>query len=387
MPKLPVIIASLLLCGFASRCPAQGGPPATNVRVAEVKQESLAQLREVTGEVRALRRSFLAAQEAGLVLEMLADEGQRVEKDAILVRLDDAIALIDEGRERAAVDAAKSIVSEREADAALAARERERIEGMANRGSANVNEVDERKTRESMTIARAAEAKANLALANAQLARATQKRERMTIRAPFAGRIVKKRTEIGQWADVGTEVLDLIALDEVEVRLSVPESLISNISSGDGDIRVRVSALGLDVVGKVLAIVPDADPLSRAFPVRVIVKNDGERLRPGMSVTGLLPSGAKEMVLTLPKDAVLRDDAGEYVFINADGSAVPARVKTLFAIGDQVAVRAAGLTAGAKVVVGGNERLFPGMPIADVNAPPAPAPAGKPDAPAGEKAT
>jgi RND family efflux transporter MFP subunit len=314
---------------------------------------------------------------------MLADEGQRVEKNAVLVRLDDAIALIDEAKERAAVEAAKAIVSEREADAALAARERERIEGMASRGSANVSEVDEKKTRESTTIARAIEAKANLALANATLARATQKRERMTIRAPFTGRIVKKRTEVGQWADSGTEVLDLIALDEVEVRLSVPETLIGNISSGDGDIRVRVSALGLDVIGKLLAIVPDADPLSRAFPVRVIVKNEGERLRPGMSVTGLLPSGVKELVLTLPKDAVLRDDAGEYVFMNAGGSAVPARVKTLFAVGDHVAVRSASLTAGAKVVVGGNERLFPGMPITDVDAPPAPpaapsAPAAKP---------
>ncbi len=384
MPRLPHIAASLFLCGIASLGLAQGGPPATSVRLAEVKQESLAQLREVTGEVRALRRSLLAAQEAGLVLELLADEGQRVEKNAVLVRLDDAIALIDEAKERAAVDAAKAIVSEREADAALAARERERIEGMASRGSANVSEVDEKKTRESTTIARAAEAKANLALVSAQLARATQKRERMTIRAPFTGRIVKKRTEVGQWADAGTEVLDLIALDEIEVRLSVPETLIGNISSGDGDIRIRVSALGLDVVGKLLAIVPDADPLSRAFPVRVVVKNDDERLRPGMSVTGLLPSGAKETVLTLPKDAVLRDDAGEYVYMNAGGSAAPARVKTLFAIGDQVAVRSAALTAGAKVVVGGNERLFPGMPIADVNAPPAP-PASKPAAPASDK--
>ncbi|MDX2116591.1 MAG: efflux RND transporter periplasmic adaptor subunit [Planctomycetota bacterium] len=380
-------LSTVVLAGsFAVAAPAfaQGGPQASMVRLGDVKQESLAQLREVTGEVRALRRSALAAQEAGRVLEVLVDEGGRVEKDAPLVRLDAALAKIDVNRERASLAAARATLAEREADAAWATRDRERIEDMSKRGSANVSELDEKKTRESTTAARVAEAKASVALAEANVARAEEKLARMSIVAPFAGRIVKKKTEVGQWADAGTELLELVALDELEVRLSVPEQLAPSLAAADVSVRVRVPAIAGEVTGKVLAIVPDADPLSRVFPVRVLVKNEGERLRPGMSVTGLVPTGGTEQVLTVPKDAVLRDDAGEYVFINAGGTAAPARVRTLFAIGERLAVKAANLAPGAKVVTGGNERLFPGMPIADADAPP-PAASSAPEAPSAGK--
>jgi len=378
-----LVLAAGLSLAATGRAFAQDGPPVSMVRLGEVKQETLAQVREVTGEVRALRRSALAAQEAGRVVEMLADEGKRVEKDAPLARLDAALARIEVEHEKAALDAARATLAEREADAAWAKRDHERIDDMARRGSANVSEIDEKKTREATTAARVAEAKASLALAEANLARAKEKFERMTIVAPFAGRIVKKMTEIGQWAEIGTEVFELVALDELEVRLNVPEQLAAGVSGTDAEVRVRVPAIGGEIMGKVLAIVPDADPLSRVFPVRVLVKNEGERLRPGMSVTGLVPTGGMEQVLTVPKDAVLRDDAGEYLYMDGGGSAVPMRVRTLFAAGDRLAVKANGLAPGTKVVTGGNERLFPGMRIVDAEAPPA-APQGAGDGTPGE---
>ena len=54
---------------------------------------------------------------------------------------------------------------------------------------------------------------------------------------------------------------------------------------------------------------------------------------------------------------------------------MPARITPLFAVGDRVAVRAPQLTDGAKLIVEGNERLFPTQPIKIVNEQPAGAPA------------
>ncbi len=119
-----------------------------------------------------------------------------------------------------------------------------------------------------------------------------------------------------------------------------------------------------------LGFLPEADRLSRLVPLRVVLPNEKELLRPGMSITGLVATGKSAPTVTVSKDGVLRDDAGEFLFFDAGGSAVPVRVRTRFGIGDRVAVEA-NLPPGANVIVQGNERLFPGQPVMVVGAPPA----------------
>ena len=92
----------------------------------------------------------------------------------------------------------------------------------------------------------------------------------------------------------------------------------------------------------------------------VEINNEEERFKPGMSVVGLAPTGEDVDVLTVHKDAILRDNAGAYVFYDAGSTAMAARVTELFPIGDFMAIRSAGVQPGTMVVVEGNERLYPG---------------------------
>jgi len=77
---------------------------------------------------------------------------------------------------------------------------------------------------------------------------------------------------------------------------------------------------------------------SRLFPIRVAIPNPGELAQPGMTVVGMVPVGRKMPRLTIHKDAILRDDAGEFVYFDAGGMAMPARVRTRFSIGDRVVI-------------------------------------------------
>jgi hypothetical protein len=97
-----------------------------------------------------------------------------------------------------------------------------------------------------------------------------------------------------------------------------------------------------------------------------------------MSITGLVPTGSEEPSLTIHKDAILRNEMGEFVFFDAGGVAAMAQIRSLFPVGDRMAIEAEALQAGAKVVTQGNERMFPGQPLI----PAAAIPGGAGEAPA-----
>jgi len=353
--------------GVCAQPPA--GPPPANVRLDAVKNDVVEQLREVTGELRSPRRSLVAAQQAGRVVEMSLQDGDAVKAGQVIARLDDTLAKLTAHREEATLAARRSAIAERESLLERAKRDLTRVNDIAARGSATTNEMDDAKTNVALVEARLAQAKSEQTGAEQELDLARERLLQMVVTAPFDGRVVRKATEVGQWLRAGDWVVEIVALDQVEARLDVPESLVARLpatpsaESSAMVIRVRVRALDREFEGTLAQIVPDADPLSRLFPVRVLIDNKDQRLRPGMSVVGLVPTGKREPTLTVHKDAVNRDDAGEFVYFDAGGTAAVARVRTLFAVGDRVAVQSDGLPPEAKVVVEGNERLNPGRAL------------------------
>jgi multidrug efflux pump subunit AcrA (membrane-fusion protein) len=93
-----------------------------------------------------------------------------------------------------------------------------------------------------------------------------------------------------------------------------------------------------------------------------------------MSITGWVPTGQSSERLTLSKDALLRNDAGPYVYVarrsapQGPHAAVPTPVEVLFASKDRFVVRTQGIAPDDLIVVEGNERLFPMAPITPVAA-------------------
>ncbi len=364
--RLMCLVGGLVLASVAAHAHAQGPPPASVVTDG-VRQETIEQLRGVTGEVRTRRRSQLAAEESGLVVGLDLEAGDDVEKGQLIARLDDTIARLEVDRAKARVDVYAAQVAQRQAELSRSQRDLERIERLDTQGSASISELDEARTRLASDESLLAQAEADAAVARAELALAEQRLEDLQIRAPFAGRIVRRETELGQWLATGDPVVELVSLRDIEAWVDVPERVVGRLrelrQGGPLDVEIRVNALGASVPGRVVGIVPEGDPLSRMFPVRLSVENQDEALKPGMSVIAMVPTSVRAPTTTIHKDAILRDDAGEYVYFDAGGMAMVARVERLFAVGDRVAIRPGQLRPGMRLIVEGNERLFPTQPL------------------------
>jgi RND family efflux transporter MFP subunit len=370
------LLAALLLAP-ASRGQSGGMPPSP-VMVEEARLETAEQWREVTGELRAARRALLATEEEGLVVALELQEGDQVKAGQVVARHRDTRAKLDVARAEADLAVKAAMVAEREADIDKARRDVARMEELQARSSAAGAEVEDKKILLKAAEARLTAAKADVDSARSALDWAKERMARMVISAPFAATVTMKRTEVGQWVKQGESLVEVVALDQIDARLDVPEAYINQLAASHAPVRIRLTSTGEIVEAPVSAIVPDADQRSRLFPVRVRVQNPGERLRPGLSVVALVPTGKNEPTLTVPKDAILRNDAGEYVLFNAGGTAAPAPVKSLYPVGERMAVSSTALRPGVQVIVEGNERLFPGMPIAPTVRP------GKTPAAAGE---
>lgn len=348
--------------------------PAANVRIDAARSEPLETWRETTGQIRASRRSVLAAEEEGLVSEVLVREGDRVEAGQVIARLDDKRAALELRRSEAVLASVKALVSEREALLENARRDLERVQQTYDRGGGNEREIDQARTNLQAAEARLSAAEADVVLNEVLVDLARTRLEDMVVKAPFAGRIVRRNAEAGQWLGRGDTVAEIVSLGTVEAWIDVPERLVARLTQDGGRVRVRVPATDKELEATSFTIVPDADPRSRLFPVRIVLENADEQLRPGMSAIGLTPTGVTEAMMTVHKDAMLRDDAGEFVYFAVPGqeggyAAAPARVTRLFAAGDRVAIRVGALPPGAMVVVEGNERMFPMQPLNILNLP------------------
>jgi RND family efflux transporter MFP subunit len=382
-------VALIVWAGFGmigSTALAQGGPPPAQVFVETAGLEELVDARGVTGEIRSRRRAELAAQVAGLVMELEVEEGDAVTKGSVVATLDDERALAVLDRAKAEIETAQAEVEQRTAELDEAERDLERLRELEERGSMNPAEMDGAVTLVASRRALLAAARADLQTARADLRLAERELRDMTIEAPFDGRVVVKHTEIGEWLGVGDPVVTIVSLTELEARIDVPESFLWALESSDDPVQLRLPAVQGAMEAEVIRVVPEADSLSRLFPVRLKVKDPEGVLRPGMSLTAMVPTGRKEALLTVSKDAILRNAAGEYVYINSGGVAAVAPIERRFAVGDRVVIRSPMVREGVQVVVEGNERLMPGQPLVILNGDGGGAPGGGPGGGSGEQA-
>jgi RND family efflux transporter MFP subunit len=201
--------------------------------------------------------------------------------------------------------------------------------------------------------------------------------KKYTIRAPFDGYVVAKKTEVGAWINRGDLIAEVIAIDPIEVAASVPETSIGSLqdamteaeeAGGKLEAVVKVDALGgQPFSGSVERIVPQADVRSRTFPVKVLLDNPAQgkqhRFKAGMIVHVTLPVGKRQKVLLVPKDAVVLGQQTRVMVVDESektpvGKPVPVEIGAAF--GNLIQVTGP-LKPSTPIVIRGNERLMPGQ--------------------------
>lgn len=314
-------------------------------------------LRELSlhGSVTAERNARLSVAVGGLVAAIEVDTGDRVEAGALLLELDPELARLR--RDAALARAAQARI--RSDDARRRLQEARVL--LPQRGIAETAVRDlEAGLAEAEVIGEQAQAEA--ALQEALLAR-------HSLRAPFAGVISTRMTDLGEWLDPGQPVFELVGLDGLRLDFAVPEDHLASLRPGAAVSFVPGARFSEQYRGMVDSIVPVAEPGARTFLLRVQPDaGAAPDLLPGMSVTALLQLATGRSGVTVPRDAILRYPDGRIVVwsvAEASGGAFVAVenvVTTGLSFGGRIEI-SSGLAAGSQVVVRGNEALQPGQAV------------------------
>lgn len=374
--KILALVVLLSACATAS---AQFGGPVA-VRAAPIEKRAWQVTSPLVATVESVTQTTLAAEQPGLVVERNLDEGSRVSKDQVLVRLDVELLKIQREAAEAARQALAGAVEQAKVRAEHSQREAERLKGLVSQRNTSDKEYRDAVTTARIEAVGITVRGAELNEKKAEVDRLDSLIRKSTVRAPLGDGVVTRRyVEVGQWVKQGDPVADLVWLDPVFVRVNVPEYAIAKVKKG-GEARVTFDALGdATFTGVVDQVIPNADPGTRTFPVRILLKNPDRLIQPGFfaRATILAPGGEKQFVV--PKDAVISAADGSRVVAVREGKAVVVPVKRGSAEGDKISVTGA-LEESDAVVIRGNETLRGGETLMVEGQPPAgppPAPGGK----------
>jgi len=339
----------------------QGGDQAQLVRVGTVERERVQRKRLVTGQIEAVWRTTVAAEEAGLVIQSPPDRGTPVKRGDVLAKLDTKLLETSRQVAEAQLNEAEAMVRQVEATLTEAQALVDRYAGLIEEGAITQVEYDRAVRDRNVAEAQRSTAKAAVASRRAEIERISIQLDKMTIRAPFDGSVIAKYAELGQWLAPGGPVAEMVATEQVDAILEVPESMIGAIQP-DVPVDVRIPGLDQTFTGRVFRIVPNADREARTVQVLIRLDNPDATIKPGMSAEAELPTGRRIEALTVPRSAVKTTPMGLQVWANRDGVGLPVNVVGKFMVGDRMVIEG-NLGPGEQVVVEGNERLFPGVPL------------------------
>ena len=409
MATLAVSTAGLLLV-VSRNAPAQP-PQAVPVAVARVERQELAVGQSFVGTVYPARVSDVGSAVDGRVVKLPVLEGEHVaagqpiaellrglleiEKAGAVAELDrrrQVLAELQAGSRPEEIDQRRAAVQGLEARAEYARSRLERLRRLAERGTSTADELldgetefrqveaDLRSGRAALELAEAgpreeqiAQAAAAVAAQEAEVERINDQLGKHTIRAPFEGWVVDRFTEEGQWLSRGGLVARIAELSRVEVDVQVPEVAITSLATGM-DVRLEFDAARDQTwIGRVERVVPQADLLSRSFPVKVMLENrivNGQPvLRGGMLARAWLPVGKTGLATIVPKDALVLGSGQPLVYAvepasgqPGAGTVRPVRVALGATVGGSVEIMGP-IDPGSLVVIRGNERLRPGMNV------------------------
>lgn len=176
---------------------------------------------------------------------------------------------------------------------------------------------------------------------------------RLTITAPIGGVVGEITAREGMTVMAGTPLFRLNGLSTVWINAEVPEGAAAQVRPGNA-VEVRTPALpGAVFKGKVSAILPDVNPVTRTLKVRIELANPGGRLVPGMFATVSFAPATQKDVLLVPSEAVIQTgERSVVVLAQGDGRFATADVEVGLDSNGQTEIKK-GLQAGQKVVVSG----------------------------------
>ena len=374
---LPPSLMARIAPGKSATCPAQAEaaesrvvePPAVTV-VSAAKREFVDRL-FVSGTLVAREEAEVAARTDGLtIVEVDAEDGDHVRQGQVLARLDrsqlDAMLAENDASTRradAAIDQARSLIAQSQAQAQFASADYERARKLGN-GVMAASTIEQRET--AMKTAQAQLAAAQFALGAAEADRKSRDAERQEllvridrteVKAPVSGIVSRRSAKLGADASTSGEPLfRIIENGAIDLEADVPEQELARLAVGM-PAELKLPGVEGAVAGRVRLVNQEVDKASRTGKVRIAL-GDVSHAHIGAFASGEVERARREG-LSAPASALTRDGDSARLDVVRDGKVEERQVTPGIVNGDAVEIKQ-GLAEGESVVARAAAFLRPG---------------------------
>ncbi|MGB5986365.1 MAG: efflux RND transporter periplasmic adaptor subunit [Desulfobacterales bacterium] len=351
MRHLLLVLLFLTLCWnliFFTRANtfAQGPPPA-KVKVGRIFQQELAPTNPMVGVLDFDQKSGLSSEINGLIQHQEIQEGARVRKGDLLVRLNTDFLEKD-------IDILKTQQDQIAVKIDNARKNVQRFKELFQKSAGSEKAYDD-----------LADELSELLLEQ-EIIQKRIERQKITlvksrIRAPFNGLILEKHKNEGEWLAAGSAVCTIASIDDIVVRVFIPEGTIRFVQPGQA-VSVTIGALDKTLQGEVETLVPVADMTSKTVQVKIVIPYQ-ENIVQNMSATVHIPAAHAMTLMMVPRDALVRNQGKAFIYTVKENTAKILPVTIAAYAGVLVGLSDPYLTEGMPVVIDGNERLRPNQPV------------------------
>jgi RND family efflux transporter MFP subunit len=337
---------------------------------------------DASGYVVARRQATVSAKITGKVVLVAIEEGQRVERDEVIARLDDTNARAAVAEAEAQLEQSRANLTAIEVAFANATPTFQRSEQQYARAVISAQTFDTAKATFDTARTSVAVAERAVGVADARLALARRNLDDTVVRAPFAGVVTVKAAQEGEMVSpvsagggfTRTGIGTIVDMSSLEVEVDVSENFITRVTPGQR-VSVRLNAYpDLAIPASVIAIVPTADRAKATVKVRVGFDAGDARVLPEMGarvafLDGVDPGAAPgarapaaQAPVLVPLEAVQADGDTGVVFV-VNGGGVERRTVRLGGRSAAGQVVLAGLTAGTRLARGDLAALSNGVRV------------------------
>ena len=353
-----------------------------SVQTAKVTRRDITELVVANGRIQPVTQVMISPEVAGEIMELPVKEGQTVKKGDLLVQIKADTYTANKNAAEATFRIANVGKQQAQAEKERADSEFKRSQELFKNKLITESAYIESKTQHALAQLKLENAENQISQAKFAADKSADDLAKTTIRSPLDGTITKLRSQLGERVlgtsfNMGTEMMTVAKLDEMEARVDIGEIDVVLIQVGQ-TARIEVDAFkDKKFKGTVTAIANATKSFSASqsmqqnsteapkFEVRIRV-DDKEAFRPGMSVTAEVETRSRKNILTVPIQAVTtRLPVGppppnskepvkpaEVVFTIENGKAKMLPVKTGISDNEHFELET-GVTEGQEIISGG----------------------------------
>ena len=308
----------------------KGGPkPPANVSVYVAQEENIDNQVFATGTIQANEQIELRPEISGKLVAIYFKEGTRVQKGALLAKINDSDL--------------QAQLKRLKFQQKLAKEKADRLKSLLDIQGVSIQEYDEGVNQ--------------LQLTNADIEYVKAQIEKTEIHAPFNGLIGLRQVSQGAYVSPSTVIATIQEINRLKIDFPLPEKNSNMIKLGD---KVQFKLDNSDALysATIYAMEPKVDEQTRDFLIRAICETSNPNILPGTFARVSINSSKQRTAIMIPTEAIIPELKGKKVFVVKNGIAVSAPVVTGFRDDKKIEI-SEGLSVGDTIVVTGIMSLRP----------------------------